>query len=306
MRRYLYIFIVAMMALVPCPTLAKTYSVAEIQNVQRRDVSQFVANPDGILSAEAVDMINKIALSLRERGIAEVAVVAVDNIEGGDPFTFAHDLFTAWGVGDKELSNGLGILLVKDMREVRFLTGYGLEGVMPDAMCRRIQEDYMLPAFREGDYSSGMVEGMEAIDALLSGSELPVAKRKADDGGQLVSLLIVVCLIVVPMVVVLWGERKKTKCPTCGKHRLRVVHTEVVERTPTTVMILQKLVCDACHAEHTRTIVRDNDGGPRRGGGGGIWIFPMGGFGGGFGGSGGFGGGFGGGSFGGGGAGSRW
>ena len=309
MKRYLYIFIVALIVLVPCEARAKSYSVDEICNVQRGDARQFVANPDGVLSAEAVARINDVALSLRERGIAEIAVVAVNDIAGGDSFSFAHDLFTAWGVGDRKLSNGLGILLVTDLREVRFVTGYGLESVLTDALCKRIQQDYMLPAFREGDYSQGMVEGVEAVDGLLTNGDLPRAKRQADDGAQWLSLLIVVCLILVPLVLLTLDERRKTKCPTCGKHRLRVVHSEVVARTATTVTVLQKLLCDACHTEHTRTIVRENDRGPgsRRGGGGGIWIFPKGGIGGGFGGGGGsFGGGFGGGSFGGGGAGSRW
>jgi len=97
---------------------------------------------------------------------------ATDDIAGGDVFDFAIDLFSAWGVGQARNDNGLGILLVKDRREIRFVTGGGLEGVLPDAICKRIQLKYMLPAFRQGDYSLGMVQGVEAVSQLLEGSEL--------------------------------------------------------------------------------------------------------------------------------------
>ena len=114
---------------------AKSYDVKDVPNVQLQDRRRFVSNPDGILSRDAVVRIDSICYSLKERGIAEVVVVAIDNIKNGDVFSFSQELFSSWGVGDDELDNGLGILLVKDMREVRFHTGYGLEGVLPDATC---------------------------------------------------------------------------------------------------------------------------------------------------------------------------
>ena len=130
---------------------ARTYRVGEIPNVQLRDARRYVSNPDGILTAEATRRIDSICGSLRERGLAQVAVVAVDDIAGGDPFSFAIELFRSWGVGSARSSNGLGVLLVKDLREIRFVTGGGLEGILPDALCKRIQMQRMLPFFREGD-----------------------------------------------------------------------------------------------------------------------------------------------------------
>ena len=147
------------------PVFAGTYRPEQIPNVQRMDGSRYVSDPDGILSPAAVAHID--SASLRERGLAQVAVVAVDDIAGGDPFSFAVDLFRSWGVGSAKSDNGLGILLVKDLREIRFVTGGGLEGILPDALCKRIQLTYMLPAFREGDYSAGMVAGVGAAATIL-------------------------------------------------------------------------------------------------------------------------------------------
>ena len=108
------------------PVFAGTYRPEQIPNVQRMDGSRYVSDPDGILSPAAVAHIDSVCASLRERGLAQVAVVAVDDIAGGDPFSFAVDLFRSWGVGSAKSDNGLGILLVKDLREIRFVTGGGL------------------------------------------------------------------------------------------------------------------------------------------------------------------------------------
>ena len=282
---------------------ARGYRVKDIQNVQLQDRTRFVSNPDGILSRDAVARLDSLCYSLKERGIAEVAIVAVDDIASRDVFGFSQELFETWGVGDDALDNGLGILLVKDMREVRFHTGYGLEGVLTDAMCVQIQQDYMLPSFRDGDYSAGMVLGVEAVDTLLTSGELPRAEGDDDEMAMIMALFITLFLVVLPLFLIVVADRAKKMCPSCGKHALRVTDRSIVEKTATHVTIHETLVCDNCKTIHTRTTRRNNGGG-----GNGIIFMPMG-FGGGRGsgfGGGSFGGGFGGGSFGGGGGGSRW
>lgn len=284
-------------------TEAKTYRVSDVQNVQRVDARRFVSNPDGILSREAVATLDSICYALKAQGIAEVAIVALDDIRPRDMVDFSQELFESWGVGDDKLDNGLGILLVGDMREIRFHTGYGLEGVLPDALCYRIQQDYMVPYFRAGDYSLGMVEGMKAVDKVLSGEELPVAESEDDTAAMVVAMMFVIFCLLIPLILLYIHSRNQTKCPKCGKHTLRVVSKQTMQISNHITKVTTILRCDNCGSEHTRTENIDN-----RNGGGGVFVMPMGGFGGGRGGfgGGGFGGGFGGGSFGGGGSGSSW
>lgn len=161
----------------------------------------------------------------------------------------------------------------------------------------------MLPSFRDGDYSAGMVLGVEAVDTLLTSGELPRAEGGDDEMAMIMALFITLFLVVLPLFLIVVADRAKKRCPSCGKHALRVTDRSIVEKTATHVTIHETLVCDNCKTIHTRTTRRNNGGG-----GNGIVFMPMGfggGRGGGFGG-GSFGGGFGGGSFGGGGGGSRW
>lgn len=299
--KHLFLVLVALLSIVGAE--AKSYRVRDVENVQRVDARRFVTNPDGILSRDAVATLDSICYALKARGIAEVAIVVVDDIRPRDMVAFSQELFEGWGVGDDKLDNGLGILLVGDMREIRFHTGYGLEGALPDALCYRIQQEYMVPYFRGGDYSKGMVAGMRAVDKVLLGEELPRAVQEDDMSGILFALIFMAFIMILPMTLFLLHARGQTKCPECGKHTLRVVSKQSVRLSSSVTRVTTILHCDNCHSEHTRTENHNNHNG-----GGGIFMMPMGGFGGGRGGfgGGGFGGGFGGGSFGGGGSGSGW
>ncbi|MEG2614734.1 MAG: TPM domain-containing protein [Alistipes sp.] len=277
--------------------------VRDIPNVQRANSTQYTSNPDGILSPAAVARIDSVCASLRQRAIAQVAVVAVAEIDGGDVFDFAVELFDAWGVGASDKDNGLGILLVRDRHEIRFVTGGGLEGVLPDAICKRIQMRYMLPAFRADDYSAGMVAGVEAVAKRLDGSELDLGE--SDTAGEELPawaiLVIVFGFIVVPLTVILGVYYYQKRCPRC--HHLSLVQQsqQELELTQLSRLIEYTYVCSKCGMvvkRQARSQRNDNLGG----GAGGVFMGGgLGGFGGGS-----SGGGFGGGSFGGGGAGSRW
>ena len=277
-------------------TFARQYRVEDIPNVQRADALRYTSNPDGVLSEASVAAIDRACDTLRRRGVAEVAVVAVRDIRGGDVFDFGHRLFSAWGVGDDERDNGLGILLVVERGEIRFFTGDGLEGVLPDALCKRIQQRYMVEPFRRGDFDEGMVEGMRAVAQTLSGEEVAAAEEEnpmvfvAVFGGMLLFAMALVALAFL-------YEWQRRKCPHCGKHKMRVAQSLTLRNTKTYTLVQQTLVCGHCghsvqrNVKHEKAAVIVMGGGSGRGGG----------FGGG-----GFGGGFGGGHFGGGGAGSRF
>ena len=292
MRRFI---ILCLLLFASLAAQARSYRAEDIPNVQRADRTRYVSNPDGILSPGAVARIDSVCGALRDRAIAQVAVVAVDDIAGGDVFDFAVDLFTQWGVGRAENDNGLGILLVRDRREIRFVTGGGLEGVLPDAVCKRIQLKYMLPAFREGDYSRGMVAGVEAAAQLLEGSELDLGGTDTAD-GELPSwavFLIVVGFVVLPLGVVMLGYYARKRCPKCHKPTLRQQSNRILQVTPSYRLVEYTYVCSNCGAVVKRRAknLRDDN----FGGGGGTIIGGFGGFGGFGGGSrGGFGGGFGG------------
>lgn len=280
---------------------AKRYEIEEVPNVQIENRYRFTTNPDGILSQEAVAKIDSLCYTLRESGLAQVAVVALDDIKGGSVFDFAYELFSSWGVGSQS-DRGLGILLVAAEREIRFLTGYGIEGVLPDAICKRIQTQYMLPYFREGDYSAGMVAGLEAVGGVLNGSDLIIEEDSTEEDEILVIMVAMLLIIIGATALGVIVYRSAHKCPNCHKIGLERQSSQFISRSIGISTFEDTFVCKYCggHTKRKRQVAINHSS---RGGRG---PFIGGGFGGSFGGGGSIGGGWGGGSFGGGGAGSRW
>jgi len=72
---------------------------------------------------------------------------------------FAVDAFKAWGVGQKGKDNGVVVFAFIDDRKFRIEVGYGLEGAVPDARARAIQEEHVLPRFKQGDFTGGLEAG---------------------------------------------------------------------------------------------------------------------------------------------------
>ena len=251
------------------PALAGSYRPDEIPNVQRMDRRRYVSNPDGILSAGAVARIDSLCASLRERGLAQVAVVAVDDIAGGDAFSFAVELFRSWGVGSAESDNGLGILLVKELREIRFVTGGGLEGILPDALCKRIQLNYMLPAFREGNYSAGMVAGVGAAATILEGGEVDLGGDADEDLPAWMIFTIVFGFVIFPLGMVLANYYFSRRCPKCRKLTLKQQSQQVLSVTRNYRLVEYTYVCPNCGAvvkRRSRNLRDDNFGGGAGGG----------------------------------------
>ena len=301
------LLLITFFAICTLSALARPYGVEDIPNVQIENRFCFTSNPDGILSNEAVARIDSICYDLRHRGIAQTAVVAVKEIRGGDVFEFAYELFSSWGVGSKS-DSGIGILLVEQEREIRFVTGYGIEGVLPDAICKRIQMQYMLPYFRNGDYSSGMVAGVEAIRAILNGSELDAGGNddyQEDDTEAIIGIFVFIFFFVaIILITIVAIDRYTRKCPNCKKLTLQKESARLINKQFGISTYEDTYVCTNCGTRVKRTRQENNSINNRRGGGGPIIM--GGGFGGGFSGGGSIGGGWGGGRFGGGGAGSRW
>lgn len=149
----------------------KQYTVDEVPNPKTNDASAFVANPDGIISEETVYQLNTILQNLEAKNKAEIAVVVLNSIGDNDIFDFGVKLFEHWGIGKKRSDNGLLILFVLDQRKIRFETGYGLEGVLPDAICKRIQMNEMVPYFKEGNYDEGMLRGVKKAVETIENEE---------------------------------------------------------------------------------------------------------------------------------------
>ncbi|MDE6171722.1 TPM domain-containing protein [uncultured Bacteroides sp.] len=281
----------------------KAYTPDNIPKVHLQDKMRYACNPDAILSQAACDSIDRMLYALEQQTGIETVVAVVTSIGSDDCFDFAHRLLNEWGVGKKGKNNGLVILLVTDQRCIQFYTGYGLEGDLPDAICKRIQTRDMIPYLKDGNWDTGMVAGVRAVCERLDGSMVN-DEEEEEDLSPLGVLALIMGFLTIAIVIGWIAARAASKCPNCGEHKLQRTRSKVVSRHNGVKTEDVTYTCRNCGHSVVRR-KQSYDENYHGGGGGGPIIF---GSGGGFGGSGGgfSGGSFGGGIGGGGGAGSRF
>lgn len=167
----LVIGLITLQCLIPSVGWAqKVYTTEEIPNVQVQDHRQFVSDPEGHFTADELSQLNTALYNLREKHTVEVVLIVVPAVENDDPEAFTEKLFRTWGVGKSEDDNGLMILYGydKSSRFIRFETGYGLEGALPDISTARITRNTIIPAIQRGDEVGGFLGAIENIDRLLT------------------------------------------------------------------------------------------------------------------------------------------
>ena len=298
-------FILITFLWIPLNAQDQVYTVDNLPKVHLQNKQQYVCNPAGILSQTACAEMDSMLYALEQKTGIETVVAVVPSIGQEDCFNFCHQLLNQWGVGKKGKNNGLVILLVTDQRCIQFYTGYGLEGDLPDAICKRIQTKYMIPYLKDGNWNEGMVAGVKATCARLDGSMVNDGTNDSEGEFPFSIILAILCFVGVGIGATLLSAWNQSRCPQCGKHKLQRSSSSIVSRV--NGIKTEDIVYTCLNCKHSITRRKQSyDNNYRGGGGGGPFIGGLGGGSFGRGGGGFSGGSFGGGMGGGGGAGSRF
>jgi uncharacterized protein len=130
----------------------------------------------------------------------QIAVLTIPSLKGDSLEEFSIRVAEAWKIGKKGFDNGAILLVARDDRRLRIEVGYGLEGVLPDAIASRIIREVITPRFRSGDYAGGIDAGVEAILKVTRGEVLPERARPApgptaSEGGSLHNILMITAML---------------------------------------------------------------------------------------------------------------
>lgn len=215
--------------------------------------------------------------TLEENTGIQIAVLTIKSLEGESLEAYSMKVCERWKLGQKGEDNGALLLVSYNDHAVRIETGYGLEGLLTDTKSGLIIRNVIIPEFRNGNFSAGILKGVKNMGGVASDNAELVAKSvQEEEEGQGASFLPVIIMLIWLLFVISGVLSRKGMLPLIiwsmtGRHGPRP------------------------HVQKPKSGGTSFNNGP---------TFRGGGFGGGFGGGGGFSGG--GGSFGGGGASGRW
>jgi uncharacterized protein len=186
---------------------AATVFLAHLASAQVLPPAGLVTDRAGVIDAAEQRRITQLIEELRQKTGAEIAVVTVDSTAPLDDFTYAMQLADAWKPGKKGEDTGLLILVAVKDRKVRVITGYGLEGILPDGLVGEIQDKEMLPAFRAGRVAEGIWRGVAAFARRIAanrGVELTGAagaRARPREAAPRIPVWVIVLVFVVVMLV---------------------------------------------------------------------------------------------------------
>ncbi|MGH8631201.1 MAG: TPM domain-containing protein [Burkholderiales bacterium] len=152
----------------------------------------------GVLSADQRRELDASLAAFDQRKGAQIVVLTVASTAPEPIESFAIRVAEQWKIGRKGVDDGVIVLVASGDRAMRLEVGYGLEGVIPDAVAKRLITDYFAPRFAQGDWHGGLSDGIAALTKLIEGEPLPAPKAQHDRarGDSLQTYLVLFFLLV--------------------------------------------------------------------------------------------------------------
>ncbi|HLD66409.1 MAG TPA: TPM domain-containing protein [Pseudomonas sp.] len=157
-----------------------------------------VVDQAGLLDAQAEARLSQRLAAHEQASGEQVVVVTLPNLQGLAIEEFGYQLGRHWGIGQKDKNNGALLLVARDERKLRIEVGYGLEERLTDAQSWAIIQQVITPAFKRGDYTRGIEDGVGAILQVLGGQPLPQREEKAQP--PMAVLLVVLFFIIMGLI----------------------------------------------------------------------------------------------------------
>lgn len=260
----------------PFATLAEPYP---------HPADPYVTDIAGIIRPEAEVRLRSLLRTLRDETGVEATVVTIPTRSAYDPpsvslESFATGLFNDWGIGSAERNDGILLLIIPEDRETRLELGAGYDQGY-DVLAQDIVSRWLVPAFRDGDYSDAIESGMQAVAdriarrhvARLAPEALPA--RPGEVTGHL-GAWIMGALFAGIAALALFGRGIADRavglkrCPDCGRRGLTRSRSTLVHAGPGVPGIARVVTtCRHCsHHEEREERIGDTRRGPRNGGGG--------------------------------------
>lgn len=141
--------------------------------------------------------ISEYLAALDEQTGIQIAVLTIPSLKGEDIAAFGIKVAEKWKLGKSGEDNGALLLVSMAERELRIEAGYGLEGSLTDAKCGLIIRNVIIPEFRDGNYSGGILKGVQNMGGIASGNVELVNKNvlEGEENSTVGIIFIIIWLI---------------------------------------------------------------------------------------------------------------
>lgn len=197
--------------------LFATLHFAKADELKLPPLTGRVVDPAGVLLTTDKDRLSAKLAEIEAKAGDQLVVAVIDSLQGDSIEDYANRLFRFWQLGDKQQNNGVLLLVATTERRVRIEVGYGLEGVITDAVAKMIISEKIVPAFSANDLAKGLWDGTTAIAEALKSDPVDLQARAkafadrqahANDWDDTITIVIFSLFGVLFIGQILWGHRR--------------------------------------------------------------------------------------------------
>ena len=163
---------------------------------------RLVTDFTGSLSADEAAKLEQKLVAYNDSTSTQIAIVMMRSTGEYEIADYSQRLAQAWGIGGADNNNGILILAAMDDRNVFIATGYGMEGVVPDALAKRIVTNLIIPNFKMEAYYQGLDQATDMIFKLASGEyKAEDVESDGNHGGAIFFILLfIVLFVIIPLI----------------------------------------------------------------------------------------------------------
>lgn len=175
-----------------------TLSVSALEVPQ---LSGYVNDYARILSSSTKGKIESYLSAVEKSHGAQIALLSIPSLEGESLEAYSLRVVDKWKLGTEKEDNGVLLLIATSEKKIRIEVGYGLEGVITDAMSGYIIRNAIVPSFKRGNFEEGISRGLQAIGGLVAGevsiSQSQIKKSQSEEkrGGSTPIFFIIFIII---------------------------------------------------------------------------------------------------------------
>jgi uncharacterized protein len=171
------------------------------KSIPRPNPPRLVNDNAKLLDPHDAELLERKLRALDDSSSNQIAILTLPSLNGEIIEDVAVETFRAWGIGNKKTNNGILVIIALAERKIRIEVGYGLEGAIPDITAKQIIKNDISPAFKEGNYLSGINKAVDDLSKAAVGEYKVKQEKKGTGSGSggksILGLLIILVIIFV-------------------------------------------------------------------------------------------------------------
>lgn len=182
------------------------FASAQFTIPQKPDVLYPVYDAANLLSENEKQLLNDKLIKFADSTSTEIEVIIIPSTKGEDVNFLATMFGEKWGIGKKNIDNGIVFLIATEDHTMSIQQGRAVEQYLTASVAGQIMDYIVTPQFKKGLWYNGINNGTSALMEAVQGKFKPIAKPQSNDDVDVVSMVLIIFFVII-ILSIIFGNR---------------------------------------------------------------------------------------------------